>query len=86
LLGAMWLQMLRMMIGQSRRCSWCHNILSPEEASGARGKSRKTRSAKEFCSAEHRAKWNYHHGSEKSSKYARKPGGELSGAPINRVL
>src|SRR5918994_281314 len=34
LLGAMWLQMLWLMLGQPRRCEWCRRVLDvdPEEA------------------------------------------------------
>jgi hypothetical protein len=70
LLGAMWLQMLWLMTGRTRRCLWCHQILAFDD-DGPK-KKRKTRDDKDYCDPKHRAKWNYHHGSGKSSKYARK--------------
>ena len=70
LLGAMWLQMIWLMTGKTRRCLWCYQILTFDD--DAPKKKRKMRSDKDFCSPQHRAKWHYHHGSGKSSKYARK--------------
>jgi len=70
LLGAMWLQMLWLMTGQTRRCLWCNMMLASEDR--VRGKRRRTRSDKQFCSDSHKAKWNYEYGIGKSSKHARK--------------
>jgi hypothetical protein len=70
LLGAMWLQMMWLMTGKTRRCLWCYRILAFDD--DAPKKKRRMRDDKDFCGPQHRAKWNYHHGSGKSSKYARK--------------
>jgi hypothetical protein len=82
LLGSMWVQMLWLMVGKSRRCDWCGKVIALEEHGGRstlrtdsvpRGK-RKTPSHKRFCDngGRCRAKWNYHQGSGKSSKEERK--------------
>lgn len=85
LLGAMWLQMLWIMLGEPRRCWWCERILDmdpeqvdqlevgTEDAAGPRR--RKSPSHKRFCDdtgGRCKANWNYHHGTGKSSKHARK--------------
>lgn len=77
LLGAMWLQMMWLMLGQVRRCEWCGRLLDTDlevDAAGAAGEGRKPRSDKRFCenNGKCRAKWNYHRGGGKSSKAARK--------------
>jgi hypothetical protein len=79
LLGAMWLQMMWLMLGQSRRCESCGRLLdvhTEQELDGGAGVSsdgkRKARSDRRFCDARCRAKWNYHHGNGRSSKNARK--------------
>jgi len=54
-------------------------------AGGVRGKKRKKRSDKDYCSDEHRSKWNYHYGTGKSSKDARKLAGGSGKTPVNRV-
>jgi hypothetical protein len=79
LLGAMWLQMLWLMLGQPRRCEWCGKLLDvgPEQeqdlqTAGIDGGQRKPRSDRRFCNDSHKAKWNYHRGTGKSSKAARK--------------
>ena len=63
LLGAMWLQMMWLMLSEPRHCLWCKNALPA-----------KTRSDMRFCNngGRCRAKWNYHNGGGKSSKKARK--------------
>lgn len=78
LLGAMWLQMMWLMLGQPRRCEWCGKLLDvdPEQAQGLQtavdaGGPRKHRSDRRFCNDSHKAKWNYHRGTGKSSKRAR---------------
>jgi hypothetical protein len=85
LLGAMWLQMLWIMLGEPRRCSWCERILDmdPEQVEQLEARTRdvavrrrrKPPSHKHFCDdtgGRCRANWNYHHGTGKSSKHARK--------------
>lgn len=84
LLGAMWLQMSWLMIGQARRCAWCGRLLEidPEqeqilmtnaEKSSAFGGPRKRRNDRRFCDNKGRcrAKWHYHYGQGKSSKQHR---------------
>ncbi len=83
LLGAMWLQMLWLMLGQPRRCEWCGKFLEAdpelqtrEGAAGDGG--RKPRSDRRFCPSRGgiknkcKADWNYHRGPGRSSKGARK--------------
>ena len=83
LLGAMWLQMLWLMVGQPRRCAWCGRVLdadpelqAPQDAGVGVG--RKPRSDRRFCASRDgvkdkcKADWNYWRGDGKSSKYARK--------------
>lgn len=60
LLGAMWLQMMWLMLSKPRHCLWCKNALPA-----------KARSDKKFCDADCRWNWNYHRGDGKSSKHAR---------------
>ena len=84
LLGAMWLQMLWLMLGQARRCEWCGRLLDvdPEEdlrttgdAGAGEAGNRKPPSHKRFCDdtgGRCKAKWNYYYGTGKSSKHARK--------------
>jgi hypothetical protein len=86
LLGAMWLQMLWLMLGKARRCDWCERLLDvdPEQdlrtAEGTRsgeGKAgrRKPPSHKRFCNdtgGRCRSNWNFHYGTGKSSKDARR--------------
>lgn len=84
LLGAMWLQMMWLVTGEVRRCEWCHRTIALEEveqsgaAPGRAGGKRKTRSNRRFCPSRDgvkdkcKADWNYHRGTGKSSKDARK--------------
>jgi hypothetical protein len=85
LLGAVWLQMMWLMLGQPRRCEWCRRLLDvdpqqdlqPTEDAAASGKagSRKPPSHKRFCSDTRgrcRSNWNHHYGTGKSSKVAKK--------------
>lgn len=82
LLGAMWLQMQWIMLGQSRRCEWCGDVLvvEPEQTeqlgTGTRdaaiGRRRKSPRHKRFCNATCRQNWNYYRGTGTSSKEARK--------------
>jgi hypothetical protein len=82
LLGAMWLQMMWLMLGTSRRCDFCKKIIELEDSgqSGtylpatASGGKRKPPSHQRFCrnSGKCRSKWNYHYGDGKSSKAAKK--------------
>jgi hypothetical protein len=62
LLGAMWLQMMFLMV-EDRRCWWCDKPLDPGRRSHAR-----------FCDndGQCRANWNYNKGEGKSSKRARR--------------
>lgn len=60
LLGAMWLQMMWLMVAQDNRCRWCGALFE------------QTRRDKRFCDADCRAKWNYHRGTGKSSRRTRK--------------
>jgi hypothetical protein len=62
LLGAMWLQMMFLMRAD-RRCDWCKSPLDPGRRSHAR-----------FCDNDGQCRWdwNYHKGSGKSSKHARR--------------
>jgi hypothetical protein len=62
LLGAMWLQMMFLMLAD-RRCRWCHAALDPGRRSHAR-----------FCDAKCRANWNYRAADDgrKSSKEKRR--------------
>ena len=80
LLGAMWLQMMCLMLGQPRRCKWCGNLLdvdseqSLEIATGSGiSEKRKPRSDRRFCDNNGRCKaeWNYHRGTGTSSKDVR---------------
>jgi hypothetical protein len=61
LLGAMWLQMMFLVLAD-RRCWCCNAALDPGRRSHAR-----------FCdnNGKCRANWNFHHGSGKSSRFAR---------------
>jgi hypothetical protein len=82
LFGAMWLQMLWLMLGNTRHCDWCGRVLDvdPQEdlrttgdAGAGKTGSRKPPSHKRFCDDTGggcRAKWNYHYGSGSSSKGA----------------
>jgi hypothetical protein len=78
LLGAMWLQMMWLMLGRVRRCEWCGRLLDvdmEEDLKGiAAGGKRKPRSDGRFCrnNGRCRSKWNYHRGTGSSSKGARK--------------
>lgn len=80
LLGAMWLQMLWLMLGQSRRCEWCGKLLAvaPEQDLNTIAKNvgvggrRKPRNDRRFCGNRCKAKWNYHRGTGASSKRTRK--------------
>jgi hypothetical protein len=84
LLGAMWLQMMWLMTGKSRRCDWCGKVLALEDeearSPGASrvgstpGRKRRPPSHKRFCdnNGRCRSKWNYHLGKGKSSKDSRK--------------
>lgn len=60
LLGAMWLQMMWLMIGEDNTCEWCGRLFE------------KTRADKRFCNADCRQNWNYHKGRGKSSKQGKK--------------
>lgn len=81
LLGAMWLQMMWLMLSYSLRCEWCGKLLDIDTEQGFEsiadasiaGK-RKLRSDKRFCDNNGRckAKWNYHRGTGASSKEARR--------------
>jgi hypothetical protein len=85
LLGAMWLQMMWLMLSRVRRCEWCGRLLNvdPEQEQGmqadliADGR-RKPRNDKRFCPSlggiknKCKADWNYHRGTGKSSKEARR--------------
>jgi hypothetical protein len=60
LLGAMWLQMLWLMLGQPRRCEWCGKLLDvdPEQeqdlqTAGIDDRQRKPRSDRRFCNELH---------------------------------
>jgi hypothetical protein len=68
LLGALWLQMLWYMTGQTPRCKSCLKVLKG-----------KRRSDSAYCDAQCRSNWNYHHGIGKSSKHERKKGQERGG-------
>lgn len=85
LLGAMWVQMLWLMLGQARRCDWCGRVidvdseqdLRPTEHTNDAGKTgrRKPPDHKRFCDdtgGRCRSNWNYNYGDGKSSKKARK--------------
>lgn len=79
LLGAMWLQMLWLMLGQGRRCEWCRKLLDVDPGEHLRttgtgnAGSRKPPRHKRFCRhTTCRQNWNYHYGHGKSSKEARK--------------
>lgn len=58
LLGAMWLQMMWLMLGERNHCRWCGTLFQ------------QTRRDKRFCNngGKCRAAWNYHEGEGKSSK------------------
>jgi len=85
LLGAMWLQMMWLMLSRVRRCEWCGRLLDmdPEQEQGwqtariADGR-RKPRNDRQFCPSRGgvkdkcKADWNYHRGTGKSSKEARR--------------
>jgi hypothetical protein len=85
LLGAMWLQMMWLMLSRVRRCEWCGRLLDvdPEQEQGlqatriADGR-RKPRNDRRFCPSRDgvknkcKADWNYHRGSGNSSKEARR--------------
>lgn len=62
LLGAMWLQMMWLMLGEHNRCRWCGALFEA------------TRRDKRFCDnkGKCRAKWNYHHGKGSSNSGSRK--------------
>jgi hypothetical protein len=60
LLGAMWLQMMWLMLGEHNHCRWCGSLFAP------------TRRDKRFCGADCRQAWNYHRGGGKSSKLGKK--------------
>jgi len=73
LLGAMWLQMLFRLTGQTQVCLWCGTVLAfGEETQEGHSSSRKPRSDRAFCNELCRSKWNYHEGQGKSNKHARK--------------
>ena len=85
LLGAMWLQMLFRLTGQTRVCLWCGAVLafgdetqehrSPSMKPAASShRQRRPRSDRTFCDNNGlcRSKWNYHYGEGKSNKHARK--------------
>jgi hypothetical protein len=83
LLGAMWLQMLWLVADEVRRCDWCRRVIALENeletaSSGRPSGRRKTRSNRRFCPSRGgikdkcKADWNYHSGTGKSSKAARK--------------
>ena len=82
LLGAMWLQMQRLMRGQTRRYEWCGALLEIDleqqletaTESAPIGGWRKPRSDRRFCDNKGRckAKWNYHRGPGISSKENRR--------------
>jgi hypothetical protein len=85
LLGAMWLQMMWLMLSRVRRCEWCGRLLDvdPEQGQGSQtariadGR-RKPRNDRRFCPSSGgvknkcKADWNYHRGTGKSSKEARR--------------
>lgn len=80
LLGAMWLQMMWLMLA-ARRCEWCGTLLDIDSeqaldsaADSIPGGKRKPRSDMRFCdnNGHCRGKWNYHRGIGNSSKAARK--------------
>jgi predicted nucleic acid-binding Zn ribbon protein len=60
LLGALWLQMMWLMLGEHNHCRWCGSLFEP------------TRRDKRFCDADCRQAWNYHKGRGKSSRRAKK--------------
>ena len=83
LLGAMWLQMLFRLTGQTQVCLCCGAVLAfGDETQEARSPSmkpaassrrqRKPRSDRSFCGTLCRSKWHYHYGEGKSNKHARK--------------
>jgi hypothetical protein len=84
LLGAMWLQMMWLMRGQPRRCEWCGKLLDVDSEQdeelqiGGAGIRRKPRNDRRFCPSRDgvkdkcKADWNYHRGTGKSSKEARR--------------
>jgi hypothetical protein len=85
LLGAMWLQMMWLMVSRVRRCEWCGRLLDidSEQEQGSQivriadGR-RKPRSDRRFCPSSGgvknkcKADWNYHRGTGKSSKETRR--------------
>jgi hypothetical protein len=85
LLGAMWLQMMWLMIGRVRRCEWCGRMLDvePEQEQGLKAARiaygrRKPRNDRRFCPSlggvknKCKADWNYHRGPGESNKEARR--------------
>jgi hypothetical protein len=74
LLGAMWLQMMLLMLAD-RRCWWCNAALDPGRRSHAR-----------FCdnNGKCRANWHYNQGSGRSSKGAREQARRVSHYSANR--
>ena len=85
LLGAMWLQMLWLMLGNARRCDWCGRLLDVDlkqveqletgTGNAAGSGQRKSPSHKRFCSdtgGRCRSNWHYRYGTGKSSKRAKK--------------
>jgi hypothetical protein len=88
LLGATWLEMMWLMLGQPRRCEWCGALLDveselPEQLRPGAGGTiisgqRKPRSDRRFCPSRDgikdkcKADFNYHRGTGRSSKVARK--------------
>lgn len=70
LLGAMWLQMMWLMVAEDNTCDWCGEPFDP--ASGGR--------KRRFCpDTTCRQDWNYHAGTGKSSKAAKKRERERKG-------
>ena len=83
LLGAIWLQMMWLMLGRVRRCEWCGKVLDidseqPPQATGDSDGRRKPRNDRRFCPSRGgvkdkcKADWNYHRGPGKSNKNARR--------------
>lgn len=63
LLGAMWLQMMWLMVAEDNTCRWCGEPFDPADG----GRKRR------FCPGTTcRQSWNYHHGTGASSKAAKK--------------
>lgn len=59
LLGAMWLQMMWLMLAENNQCRWCGYFFE------------RTRADKRFCNADCRQRWNYYEGKGKSSKQSK---------------